>query len=524
MAAKFRLSTANRTDRRVRIMNEIIQAIQVIKMYTWERTFARHVDEIRRKELLSIRGSLFIRGTVISFNIISRVSIFVSLASYVYFGNVFTARKVYIVTSYFNFLYFSLLHYWPLGISTVSETRISIGRIQEFLLQPESKAQVLAARRSRRNQQKNGANVELQNLLLKNDQTWQSDPIKIDDKAQPQQLFGSRTLNDSTSGTKEAGIRLENATARWLRDAAGFNTGIENVTLTIKPGQLCAVIGTVGSGKSTLLQAILGELELDSGQLAISGSISYAPQEPWLFEGSIRQNILFCEEYNAQRYQQVLRVCSLERDIELFVHGDATIVGERGTSLSGGQRARVNLARAVYKQADMYLLDDPLSAVDTHVGKQIFERCIRRFLHDKCCVLVTHQLQYLRDVEHVALMVGGRVQQQDTFQNLEHSRAHSMLWSGADEQTDENDDDMAEHTGTVATDSFDDVVKKTAKITTPDEQLGQPENQIHGNASIRVLVSYFGAVNNRCIVTAVLVMFVLAQTCISSVDWLVSRW
>lgn len=99
-----------------------------------------------------------------------------------------------------------------------------------------------------------------------------------------------------------------------------------------------------------------------------------------------------------------------------------------------------------------------------------------------------------------------------------------MLWSGADEQTDENDDDMAEHTGTVATDSFDDAVKKTAKITTPDEQLGQPENQIHGNASIRVLVSYFGAVNNRCIVTAVLVMFVLAQTCISSVDWLVSRW
>lgn len=144
--AVYRTRAAKRTDRRVRIMNEIIQAIQVIKMYTWERTFAGVVDRIRKKELLAIRGTLFIRATLVSFKILSRVAIFLALCSYVYCGNVFTASKVFIVTSYFNFLYSSVLLFWPMSVQNIAEASVSFRRIQEFLLMPEDKRECLKSR------------------------------------------------------------------------------------------------------------------------------------------------------------------------------------------------------------------------------------------------------------------------------------------------------------------------------------------------------------------------------------------
>lgn len=137
------------------------------------------------------------------------------------------------------------------------------------------------------------------------------------------------------------------------------------------------------------------------------------------------------------RYKKVIQVCALEKDLIMLPHADQTIVGERGIALSGGQRARVSLARAIYKQADIYLLDDPLSAVDTHVGKSIFENCIREFLKDKVCVLVTHQLQYLQEVEHVLFMEGGKVEQQGTFKELKSNKSYTKL-ANATEQDDQH--------------------------------------------------------------------------------------
>ena len=154
------------------------------------------------------------------------------------------------------------------------------------------------------------------------------------------------------------------------------------------------MIGAVGSGKTSLLQAILGELEIDTGHLEVRGVVSYASQEAWLFGGSIKSNIIFVEEYNEIRYRQVIKVCALERDFELLIHRDDTIVGERGISLSGGQKARINLARCIYKKADIYLLDDPLSAVDTHVGKHIFKQCIQDFLFVSLFLHFLHLFYY----------------------------------------------------------------------------------------------------------------------------------
>ena len=156
--------------------------------------------------------------------------------------------------------------------------------------------------------------------------------------------------------------------------------------------------------QSSLLNAILGELSPLKGSRNVRGKVAYASQESWIFSATIRQNILCGLNYDPQRYKRVVKAAALERDFTLFPQGDQTAVGERGVSLSGGQKARVNLARCLYVDADIYLMDDPLSAVDTHVGRHLFDQAINGFLRDKIRVVVTHQLQYLQDVDQILVL------------------------------------------------------------------------------------------------------------------------
>uniref|UniRef100_A0A674EM84 Multidrug resistance-associated protein 4 n=1 Tax=Salmo trutta TaxID=8032 RepID=A0A674EM84_SALTR len=196
---------------------------------------------------------------------------------------------------------------------------------------------------------------------------------------------------------------------------------LQNLSLTVKSEQLVAVIGPVGSGKSSLLSAILGELPHDKGVLRVKGQLTYTSQQPWVFPGTIRSNILFGKELHPQKYEKVLRACALKRDMELLPDGDLTVIGDRGATLSGGQKARVNLARAVYQDADIYLLDDPLSAVDAEVGRHLFEQCICGILKNKPRILVTHQLQYLQAVDQILVLKEGHVVARGTYSELQHS-------------------------------------------------------------------------------------------------------
>lgn len=149
---------------------------------------------------------------------------------------------------------------------------------------------------------------------------------------------------------------------------------LRNLSMKAEQGELCVVVGPVGAGKTCLLQALLNEIEAVSGRCVLSGRTSYAPQEAWCFGASIRDNILLGSPFVESKYLKVVEVCGLERDLQLFPNGDRTFVGEKGYTLSGGQKARVTLARAVYADADIYLLDDPLSAVDPKVANHIFEK------------------------------------------------------------------------------------------------------------------------------------------------------
>lgn len=237
----------------------------------------------------SIRGALMIRGILLSFNIISRFSIFLSLASYVYFGNVFTARQVFIVTAYFNFLYDSMLHFWPIALTSVAESYVSIKRIEEFLLLPEGK--------SSRNYKKGSSQFDMN---ISNEQFNKAFVPENIIKITNEKVINKSTLRTNTNGI-EKGITMKNVTAKWSKELEGLKSGIENMDLKIGSHQLCAIIGMVGSGKSTILQTILGELEIDGGELTVNGNVSFAAQEPWLFEDTVKQNILFTEDYDEKR-------------------------------------------------------------------------------------------------------------------------------------------------------------------------------------------------------------------------------
>lgn len=234
------------------------------------------------------------------------------------------------------------------------------------------------------------------------------------------------TLRDSPITSKlflpkEPIISMKNVHARWSEEEEVTDETLKDINLTVTKGQLIAVIGPVGSGKSSLLNVLLKELTVFKGSVVVNGTISFSCQEPWLFNGSIRRNILFGRTYDEHVYKEVVKVCALESDFALFPYGDKTLVGEKGKTLSGGQKARINLARCVYKDADIYLLDDPLSAVDTNVGKQLYEECITKYLRNKVRILITHQLQYLRNADKILIFKEGSIVGQGTYTELQKS-------------------------------------------------------------------------------------------------------
>ncbi|CAG9863581.1 unnamed protein product [Phyllotreta striolata] len=480
----LRLRTALRTDERVRLMNEILSGIQVIKMYAWEKPFAHLVAQARKREIQFIRNTSFLRGIFLSFIMYStRMALFVSILVYVLSGYNITAEKVFVITSFYNVLRQTMTIFFPQGIAQVAEARISIKRLNTFMLFGEIQ-------------------------LSKNNEKIQ----KIDGE---KSLDLSKSSNGVEKAPKkaESGVFITNATAKWSE--MSIHNTLTDINIKAYPGQLLGVIGPVGSGKSSLFHVILQELPLKEGQLTVNGSISYASQEPWLFAGSVRQNILFGQPMDKVRYETVVRKCALERDFRLLPYGDKTIVGDRGVSLSGGQRARINLARAVYKQADIYLLDDPLSAVDTHVGKELFEQCITGYLKNKIVILVTHQIQYLQEVDHILYLEDG-IGRTGTFRDLQASGLDFTRTLGESTEVEDVTNKETEMTRQLS-------IRSVASVEVEAPQAVE-EQKSSGNIGGYVYRSYFAAGGNCCVIFIFFFLFFAAQLFSSASDYYLTFW
>lgn len=450
---------------------QIIQGIQVIKMYAWEKPFNKLVSNARLNETKLIRNYSWIRGILLSFIIFAApVSVFTSLVMYALQGNKVTAQKAFVVIAFFNVLKHTMIVMYPFAINFVIDCRTSIKRIGGFL--DNAKTNTLNTMK----------NYDIEK------------PVKV---------------------------KMKNVSAKW--DSETIDATISNISFSIENGSKVAIIGRVGAGKSSVMQVILGELPIENGELRVNGIVSYASQEPWLFSGSVKQNILFGDILDEERYRQVINACSLVRDIELWPDGDNTIVGERGMNLSGGQKARINLARAIYRKADIYLLDDPLSAVDSNVGRNLFDSCVKKFLKDKIVILVTHQLQHLSAVDCIIVLEEGRVEGIGTLENLQNLGLDfaKLLPHQENEVDDEKNLDSASEG-----ESEIPLTKEhpSEKVDKNVQQSKNEEKRAEGSINLSYYKAYYTAAGGFYKTLIVLTLFTFSQLFTSFGDYFVSYW
>ena len=313
-----------------------------------------------------------------------------------------------------------------LALQVASDGKVALDRIQAFLMENVKLAGIGKNKTQNQNpnsnlagqncetENKNKMAVQLVSYLQRNDYL-SGTQTGIGDSPSEMTL-ASTGLFATSSVFKEPYISISEASCSWNQEI--LSNTLSEITLDVRNGNMLAITGAVGSGKSSLLTAILGELPLYRGSISYHGKVAYVSQMPWAFSGTIRENILFGLAFNEERFQQIVHVCELKKDLANFGNGDLTEIGQRGITLSGGQKARVGLARAVYSGADIYLLDDPLSAVDAKVGRRLFESCILGHLSGHIRLLVTHQLQYLKDVDRVLVMENGSIIHQGEYAEI----------------------------------------------------------------------------------------------------------
>ena len=320
----------------------------------------------------------------------------VSVITLVLTGQTLTPVNVFMLLCYISVLRFSTCRNVAEGLLENYEAYASLGRIEDFLLLRDLPAV------SRDDHSTEDITTELVTRLT--DQREKMKEISLFDEVEDRY--------------KPAVLSVSNVTYKpELKRENEFI--LDKIKFTLPSQSLTVITGPVGSGKSTLLSAIAGEVSDIIGTITSQGTLVYVPQIAWVFSGTIRENILFGQPYDESKYNGIIEACALNEDIQRFPDGDQTVVGERGEVLSGGQQARVSLARAVYDDADLYLLDDPLSAVDFKVGQHIFEKCIKNLLGDKTRVLTSHQEQHMKEADEVIVLYKGRVLEKGSFTDLQ---------------------------------------------------------------------------------------------------------
>ncbi|KAF6215602.1 hypothetical protein GE061_010358 [Apolygus lucorum] len=534
LTSQFRRKIARETDTRIRLTDEILAGILVLKLYAWEIPYTKLLEQARRAELKYVRRSNFIRTIYMAFNLsTTKWAMFLTLSTYILSGFKLTTAQVFVISSYYSILNHSISSVFVRGIQEVAECTVSMKRLQAFLMREE--IDIVASSPVITVKEESTGEEPHEDTPLKQDESITTEEETEFNAGNNKPVNGgvhgnSPGKNGQSGGNSDLAIVVQDVKASWVEGR--MVPTLMNLTFTVRRGNLIGLIGSVGSGKSSLLHLLLSELKQDVGKVFVNGSVSYASQESWIFAGTVRDNILLGRPYNRARFRKVVAASCLTRDLEMFPHGDRTMVGERGASLSGGQRARISLARAIYCEADIYLLDDPLSAVDAHVANEMFQNCFKGFLRNKTVILATHQLQFLDQVDKVIFLQMGQIKDTGSFEEL-MSRGHdftkiveeSQVTTPAVQSSDVSSP-VEKRMSRQISESEASVMGSTVSIRSVEgkDEESQPLQDTNAPYEGNIFVDYLKAGRATLTFSSFLFTLILAQFFCSLSDYWVSDW
>ncbi|KAJ8762659.1 hypothetical protein K2173_010680 [Erythroxylum novogranatense] len=471
-----------RTDKRVSLMNEILASMDIVKCYAWEKSFQSRVHNIRADELSWFRSAQFLSAfNSFILNSIPVVVTLVSFGTFTLMGGELTPARAFTSLSLFQVLRFPL-NLLPNLLNQVVNANVSLQRMEELFLSEER-------------------------ILSSNPPLEPGLPA----------------------------ISIKNGYFSW--DSKAEKPTLSDINLDIPAGNLVAIVGGTGEGKTSLISAMLGELPpVANAAVVIRGTVAYVPQISWILNATVRENILFGSQHEPQRYWKTIHVTALEHDLDTLPGHDLTEIGERGVNISGGQKQRVSMARAVYSNSDVYIFDDPLSALDAHVGREVFNLCIKEELKGKTRVLVTNQLHFLPQVDRIILVSEGMVKEEGTFEDLcETGKLFQKLMENAVKmkETEEAQEEKLEERSvdkkiTKNTTNVVDELPSNAgymnKSKTGTPVLVKQEERMTGVVSWDVLMRYKKALGGIWVVMVLFICYSLTEVLrLSSSTWL-SFW
>ncbi|CAO2034161.1 unnamed protein product [Urochloa humidicola] len=414
-------------DERMKAITELLGYIRVIKLQAWEKKFGDKIRELREEELGWLAKSMYFMcaNTIVLWSGPLAMTVLV-FGTCVLTGVQLDAGKVFTATAFFHMLD-GPMQSFPEAISAVTQATVSLGRLDKFLQEAE-----LDDTAVERVDDDGIANGEVVVAVCDGVFAWdmrgkkerkegdEDDDDMEGEEGEDDDMEGEESEDDDMDhdDDDENEDEEEDDEDKDVDVTPVLETVLKEINMEVRKGELVAVVGTVGSGKSSLLSCIMGEMEKASGTVRVCGSTAYVSQTAWIQNGTIQENILFGQQMHPERYKEVIRSCCLEKDLEMMEFGDQTEIGERGINLSGGQKQRIQLARAAYQDCSIYFLDDVFSAVDAHTGSHIFKECLRGTLKGKTIILVTHQVDFLHNVDNIFVMRDGMIAQSGKYDEL----------------------------------------------------------------------------------------------------------
>ncbi|GMT04851.1 hypothetical protein PENTCL1PPCAC_27025, partial [Pristionchus entomophagus] len=568
----FRRTTAQRSDQRISVMGEILNGIKVIKMYAWEDAFSAIIDKLRGHEMQSVRNYGLVQSTMLGlFWATGKLIMLAAALSFVHLGNLMTPDTIFVAAALFNSCRLPITLFLPFSFHCLFDMLVAIERIQKVLLLDEfGHDNVLCLdyeMNGKSKKRENGGGTVLVTMndsekLLNGGECGEAEKmekreewaeIRYEKTERPRIEMEAFTASWEGEKKEEEEEKKKDKTKKSKKEGLEENKMaptpplivIDDINLKVERGEVAAVIGPVGAGKSSLLASILRETRRMSGKLKVDGRVAYCSQDSWIFAGTLKENILFGSTFDEDRYKRAIELSALQSDLAQMARGDLTVVGDRGASLSGGQKARVSLARALYREAEIYLLDDPLSAVDASVGRFIFEKCILEGLRDKVVILVTHQVQFVESADKLIVMKGGKIvvqgppdrvfeenpeEMKEIIQETRKSyRRRSTSEKTSPRKSEGERSENGEGSGEEESDALLDVIDEgevKEKIEVKSDLIGEEEESAEGSVPWSIYWEYMKAMSARrpCLVAPIMIVVFLTQVNVVFVDWWMNKW